>query len=138
MSDKGTKVPVNIRISTLVWKLHNAIESAKEQHISFTEVEAIRKYAIDSYKLFLEHGLLDEDLLKSKNRSPRPPSASPNRRQDVRTTSGSEFCDDLKVKLKFEDDETHDCFERNPRKLREFEEKYKETSLENNRLVQEL
>ena len=57
MSDKSTKVPVNIRISTLVWKLHNAIESAKEQDISFTEVEAIRKYAIDSYKFFLEHGV---------------------------------------------------------------------------------
>ena len=57
MSVKATKVPVNIRISTLVWKLHKAIESAKEQDISFTEVEAIRKYAIDSYKLFLEHGV---------------------------------------------------------------------------------
>ena len=57
MSVKGTKVPVNIKISTLVWKLHRAIESAKEQNVSFNEVEAISKLAITSFKLFLEHGV---------------------------------------------------------------------------------
>jgi hypothetical protein len=54
MSTKALRT-ANNRISTLVWKLHKAIESAKEQDISFNEVEAISKLAIDSYKLFLEY-----------------------------------------------------------------------------------
>ena len=65
MSDKGTKAlrAVNIKISTLVWKLHSAIESAKEQDILFNEVDDVRKFATDSFKLLLEHGVRYNNLL---------------------------------------------------------------------------
>jgi hypothetical protein len=66
MSDKGTKAlqtANNNRISTLVWKLHRAIEIAKEQDIPFTVVDGISKLAADSFKFFLEHGVRYNILL---------------------------------------------------------------------------
>jgi len=67
MSDKGIRTKAlktaNIRISTLVWKLHRAIENAKEQDIPFTEVDGVSKLAIDSFKFFLEHGVRYNNLL---------------------------------------------------------------------------
>ena len=65
MTDKGTKAlrTANLRISTLVWRLHKEIESAKEQNISFDKVDAVSKYATDSFKIFLEHGVRYNNLL---------------------------------------------------------------------------
>lgn len=65
MSGKGTNAfkAANIRISTLVWKLHRAIENAKEQDIPCTEVDAVSKFAMDSFKFFLEFGVRYNNLL---------------------------------------------------------------------------
>jgi hypothetical protein len=65
MTDKGTKAltAANIRISSLVWKLHKEMERAKEQYISFNEVEAVSKLATDSFRLFLEYGVRYNNLL---------------------------------------------------------------------------
>ena len=65
MTDKGTKAlrAANIRISSLVWKLHKAIDNAKEQDTLFTEVDAVSKLATDSFKLFLEYGVRYNNLL---------------------------------------------------------------------------
>jgi hypothetical protein len=66
MSDKGTKplqTANNNRISILVWKLHSAIENAKEQDIPFTVVDGISKLAADSFKFFLEHRVRYNNLL---------------------------------------------------------------------------
>ena len=65
MSDKDTKAlkAANLRISTLVWKLHREIENAKEQDISFTEVDGVSKLAADSFKFFLERGVRYNNLL---------------------------------------------------------------------------
>jgi len=64
MSDKSKALRAdNIRISLLVWKLHEAIERAKEQDILFNEVDDVRKLATDSFKIFLDHGVRYNTLL---------------------------------------------------------------------------
>ena len=66
MSDKGIKALQTAdknRISTLVWKLIIAIEDAIERDIPFTEVDGISKFAADSFKFFLEHGVRYNNLL---------------------------------------------------------------------------
>jgi hypothetical protein len=54
MSDKGTKAlqtANNNRISTLVWKLHRAIENAIERDIPFTEVDGSYLHVLIEIKL---------------------------------------------------------------------------------------
>ena len=65
MTDKGTKAlkADNMRISSLVCKLHRAVQNAKEQDTLFTEEDDVRKFAADSFKLLLEHGVRYNNLL---------------------------------------------------------------------------
>jgi hypothetical protein len=62
MSDKKAKIKttaVNNRISTLVWKLYSEIEGGVKYDVPFYHVRAVKEYATDILKVFLDFGVRD-------------------------------------------------------------------------------
>jgi hypothetical protein len=62
MSDKNAKnntKAINHRISTYVWKLSSEIEGGVKRNVPFYDVPAVKGYAIEIAKDFLDFGVRD-------------------------------------------------------------------------------
>ena len=62
MPAKNAKIKTNVvnnRISTLIWKLSSGIEGGIKRDVPFYEIPAVKEYATDIVKVFLDFGVRD-------------------------------------------------------------------------------